>query len=214
MMARLAYALALAAVPANSVVIDRIAVIVGNHVIKDSDIVRDIRVVGFLNRQRPSFSPASRKQCASRLIDQEFIREEMSLGVYPKATPAEAAELLDRLRASRSASPADWTDQLLQAHLTDSELRDALAWQMTVLRFISLKFRPGVFIPEEELRQYYGAHRAELEAANPDRPPTFDGLRPAIQTTLVEDRVNQLFSDWLDEKRKEARIIYREAELK
>ena len=214
MMARLACALALATVPGAAVVIDRIAVIVGNHVIKDSNIVRDIRVVGFLNRERPSFSLAARKQCASRLIDQEFIREEMSVGAYPQATPAEAGELLDKLRASRSSSPADWTDQLLQAHLTESELRDALAWQVSVLRFINLKFRPGVFIPEDQLRQYYDAHRAELEAANPDRPPTFDGLRSAIETTLVEDRVNQLFYDWLDEKRKEARIIYREPELK
>ncbi len=214
MMARFACALALAAVPGAAVVIDRIAVIVGNHVIKDSDMVRDIRVVGFLNHEPPSFSLAARKQCASRLIDQEFIREEMSLGAYPQATPDEAAELLAKLRASSSASPADWTDQLLQAHLTESELRDALAWQVSVLRFISLKFRPGVFIADDQLRQYYDAHRAELEAANPDRPPTFEGLRSAIETTLVEDRVNQLFYDWLDEKRKEARIIYREPELK
>ncbi len=214
MMARFACALVLAAAPGNSVVIDRIAVIVGNHVIKDSDIVRDIRVVAFLNRERPSFSPTSRKQCASRLIDQEFIREEMSLGAYPQATPAQAGELLAKLRSSRSSSPADWTDQLLQAHLTEPELRTALAWQVSVLRFISLKFRPGVFIPEEQLRQYYGAHRAELEAANPDRTPTFDGLRSAIETTLVEDRVNQLFYDWLEEKRTESRIIYREPELK
>jgi hypothetical protein len=214
MMARLAYALVLAAVPANSVIIDRIAVIVGKHVIKDSDIVRDIRVVAFLNRERPSFSPAARKQCAGRLIDQEFIRQELSLGAYPLATPAEASELLDKLRASRSSSPVDWTDQLLQAHLTESELRSALAWQLSVLRFISLKFRPGVFIPEEQLRQYYAAHRAELEAANPNRPATFDGLRQTIETTLAEDRVNQLFYEWLDEKRKEARIIYREPELK
>ncbi len=214
MMARLAYALVLAAAPGNGVVIDRVAVIVGNHVIKDSDIVRDIRVVAFLNRERPDFSPASRKQCASRLIDQEFIREEMSAGAYPQATPAEAGELLAKLRASRSSSPADWTDRLLQAHLSESELRATLAWQVSVLRFINLKFRPGVFIPEEQLRQYYGAHRAELEAANPDRPPTFDGLRSAIETILVEDSVNQLFYDWLDDKRKEAQIIYREAGLK
>ncbi len=214
MMARLACVLALVSAPGHCVVIDRIAVIVDHHVIKDSDIVRDIRVVSFLNRESASFTPAARKQCARRLIDQQFIREEMSLGAYPVASAAEAAALLDQLRSSRSTSAADWTGQLLRAHITESELRDAMVWQMTVLRFISLKFRPGVIIPEEQLREYYGAHRHDLEAANPDRPATFDGLRTAIETTLIEDRVNQVFYEWLEEKHKEARIIYREEELK
>ncbi len=213
MMARLACALVLVAPPASAVIVDRIAIIVANHVIKDSDIVRDIRIVSFLNHEPPVFTAAARKQAASRLIDQQFIRDEIELGAYPTAPVSDAAALLDRLRDSRSSSGASWEDELALAHIAESELQSALLWQLTVLHFISLKFRPGVIISEDELHKYYAAHREQLEAASAGRDSTFDAMRSAIETTLVEERVNQLFYDWLDEKRKETHIEYREAGL-
>lgn len=63
-----------------AIVLDRIAVIVGKHVIKKSDIDRDLRVTEFLNRQPLSLISTVKRQSAERLIDQEIIRQEIITG--------------------------------------------------------------------------------------------------------------------------------------
>src|ERR1035441_6480073 len=68
--------------PAGSVVIDRIAVIVDKHVIKASDIGRDVRVTEFLNREPLNMNADVKKKAAERLIDQTVIREEVEKGGY------------------------------------------------------------------------------------------------------------------------------------
>ena len=61
----------------SATIIDRIAVVVGNGVVKDSDIDRDIRVTAFLNGEPLDFSASARKKSAAHLIDQIFIRREI-----------------------------------------------------------------------------------------------------------------------------------------
>ena len=72
----------LAASLTQAAIVDRIAIIVGNAIIKDSDILRDLEVTAFLNNESPVISPASRKIAAGRLLDQALIRKEIEAGEY------------------------------------------------------------------------------------------------------------------------------------
>ena len=83
---------------ASAVIIDRIAIIVGNLIIKDSDISRDVRATEFLNDEPLNVSNAARKQAANRLIDQLFIRHEIFIAGYPVATQDEADQQITQLR--------------------------------------------------------------------------------------------------------------------
>ena len=83
-----------------------------------------------------------------------------------------------------------------------------------MLAFIELKFRAGVIIPEAESRKYYQDHLEALKEANAGKPDTFDDLRPQIENTLAEGRVNGLFYAWLEEKRKESKIEYLDETLR
>ena len=75
------FILLLAACPAYpGTIIDRIAIIVGKQVIKDSDITREIRLTSFLNTDPLDLGPGARRRAANRLIDQALIRNEMRLG--------------------------------------------------------------------------------------------------------------------------------------
>ena len=57
------------------------------------------------------------------------------------------------------------------------ELRAQLLWQLTVLRFIDQRFRPGVLVTDEEVRTYYDS------TANVIRKTTsFDTLEPKIRS--------------------------------
>ena len=82
-----------------AVILDRIAVIAGTHVIKASDIDRDIRLTDFLNRAPLNFSPTAKKESAERLITQQIIRDEIVSGGYRRPPEAEAAQLEAELRS-------------------------------------------------------------------------------------------------------------------
>src|SRR5690349_13162610 len=91
----------LAASLAQAVIIDRIAVIIGNSIVKDSDIDRNIRVTSLLNNEPLNFDNAARKKAANRLIDQIFIRREIQIGDYPVATLQEVDQQLESLKKQR-----------------------------------------------------------------------------------------------------------------
>jgi len=67
-------------------VIDRVAVIVENHVITLSEVDRDLRLTEFLNREQRDSSSDYRRKAAERLIDQTIIRDEFVKGGYRRAT--------------------------------------------------------------------------------------------------------------------------------
>lgn len=209
---RLSILVMLCSLAASATIVDRVAVIVGPHVVKSSDIERDIRVVNFINGEPLDFSLAARKKAASRLIDQEMIRQEIRAGGYPIATSNETGQMLDHLRKEHGGE-AGFERALGAYGITSDELRSQLAWQMTALRFIDARFRPGVVVSEEEMNDYYRTHRAELMKAYPSARG-LDDLRPHIEDAIAGERVNKAFYDWLAERRKEVRVEYREDDLK
>jgi hypothetical protein len=194
-------------IPARAVIIDRTAVVVDRVPILDSEIARDIRITAFLNQEQPDFSDASRKKAASRLIDQQLIRRQVSRGGYPVASQAETNQFLAQIRHDRFSSDAQFKQVLAQYDITDDELRDRLSWQLTVLRFIDTMFRPQVVVSDQEVQQYYDAHRAQFDS----KP--LDAVRSAIVEPVTGEKVNTLLNDWLEQGRKSARIEYLEKSL-
>src|SRR5580698_7161744 len=93
--------LLLGEVLSGAVVLDRIAVVAGTHVIKTSDIDRDIRLTDFLNRAPLNFSANAKRESAERLITQQLIRDEIVSGGYRRPPESEAAELEAQLLRDR-----------------------------------------------------------------------------------------------------------------
>jgi parvulin-like peptidyl-prolyl isomerase len=202
------FLIAFAAALPGAVVLDRIAVIIGKHAIKLSDIEHELRLTEFLNNQPLDLGAAARKRTADHLIDQAVIRDEIALEGYGRATDSQAASMLDQVRKNRFAgSDARLRASLERYGLTENELRDHLLWQMTVLNFIDQRFRPGVMVNDDDVRKYYDSHLAELKKQHP-RDFSFETLAPQIRILLEGEQVNQQFDAWLDEARKNARIQY------
>lgn len=191
-------------------VLDRIGVIVGKHVIKQSDINRDLRVTEFLNRAPLDLSAAARRQSAERLIDQEIIRQEIITGGYERPAESEATALEAKLRQERfGGSESRLQQELARYGLSEQQLRDELRWQLTVLRFIDQRFRVGVIVTDEEVRTYYDQHLAELRRQYPANSG-FEALEPKIRSLLEGERVNQSFDEWLKEARSRYQIDYKQ----
>ena len=194
-------------------VIDRMAVIVGNHVIKASDIDRDLRLTEFMNREPLNLNAEAKRKSADRLIDQEVIRREIETGGYRRPSEAEADAFEKQLQKDRfGGSAAQLREALMRYQLTPAELREQLLWQLTVLRFIEQRFRPGVLVTDEDVRSYYDQHLDELRKHNPGRS-RFELMQPEIRNLLEGNRINQNFNEWLQEARKRYRVEYRQEAL-
>jgi len=64
-------------------IVDRVAVVVGNEVITESEVNMEARLTAFFNGTPLDLSVAQRKAAAERLVDQLLIRNEMQIGGYP-----------------------------------------------------------------------------------------------------------------------------------
>jgi peptidyl-prolyl cis-trans isomerase C len=210
---RLAAVLLFAMPLAQAVIVDRVAIIVGNAIVKDSDIDEDLRATAFLNNENAVFNPTARKKAASRLIDQALIRKEIQSGEYPSAPVAEAQSLLADLK-KRYPDEAAYQKTLSSRGIDEEEVKDRLLWQLTVLRFIDARFRPAALVTDEEIEKYYNQNQQQLRAANPGKPVTLEALRAQIQDTLTGERVNEFLDDWLNRRRQDTKIVYLEDTLK
>lgn len=193
-----------------AVVVDRMAVVVGKHVVKVSDIERDLRVTAFLNREPLALDPGARKKSAERLIDQEIMRQEIATGRYKRATDDDALALLKQIRQERFGGvEARLQSALVQYGLSQEQLREQLLWQLTVLRFIDQRFRPGVLVDDDEVRVYYDQHLPELRKQYP-RDNRFEVLAPKIRSSLEGERMDKALEAWIAQARTRNRIDYRE----
>ena len=179
------------------VVLDRMALIVNDKVIKASEIDRDLRVTSFINETPLEFTPAARKKAADRLIEQALIRREVNVANYPPATDQELNELLAQLKKQRGAR---FASELKRYGITEEQLRKQLAWQITVLHFIEQRFRPGVQITDADVQDFLKKH--------------VKMTREQAEQQIAGERVNTEFFNWLDRARKRATVEYREAALK
>jgi hypothetical protein len=192
-----------------AVILDRIAVIAGTHIIKLSDIDRDIRLTDFLNRTPLNLNASARKEAAERLITQQIIRDDIVSGGYRRPPDSEAAQLEMELRRDRfSGSEQRLRDALQRYGLTEPELHAQLLWQLTVLQFIDQRFRGGVVVTDEEVRDFYDEHYVELRKRYP-KDNSLEAVEPTIRNTLEGERINQAFDDWLDQERKSLHVEFK-----
>jgi hypothetical protein len=196
---------------ASAAVIDRVAITVNSDLVKDSDIDRDLLATQMLNGDPPNLSLTARKKDAAHLIDQVFIRDEINVGAYPAATEEEANQELDKLVSDRYRARADFDAALRRYRLTEADLREQFRWQLTVLQFIDLRFRPAVLITDEVVDKYYAQHLAQLKKQNPKG--TEPDLKSDAREILTGEAVNKLLFEWLDLHRHDAKITYLEASL-
>lgn len=193
-------------------IIDRIAVIVANGVVKDSDIDRDIRITAFLNGEPLDFSLKARKKSASHLIEQIFIRREIQIGDYPGATLQETDQQLAALKKHRFVNDAAYERALQRYGINDLDIRFHFQWQLTVLRFIDLRFEPAVLVTDAEIQTYYKQHLGQLQHEHPGKS-SLEQVTNEIRDDITGEKVNKLFFAWLDEQRRATKIKFLEGNL-
>jgi hypothetical protein len=197
------------AVESRAVIVDRVAVAVGNKVITQSDIDRRIRLTAFENSGTPDFSLASRKEAAERLIDQRLVEREMDIGQFPRVALEHEKELLAAYEKSNHQSDYAALRRRLAAYgLSESDLEDDLARQQNLLTFLDLRFRPAVQVAEQDVQKYFDEKIPEA-----GEQQTLSALRPEIERLLANERADRDLEDWLKDQRRRTRIDYVDKDL-
>jgi len=183
-------------------VIDRIAATVGKQVIAESQVYEEIRVTAFLAGAQPDWSDSSRLQTVNRLVDQTLIRREIDATRFPEAPPEEAAKLLEQLKTATK----DFEASLASNRLTDAIIQKHLQWQVTLLRFVEYRFKPGVEVTDTELNDFYASQVKQWKAEG-KAVPTLDEVRPDLERLLTAKYVDQALDLWLGDQRTETAIV-------
>ena len=187
-------------------VVDRIAVTVGNQVITETEILREIALAAFLNGEKPSFTPENKRKAADQLVEQKLVHKEMDMGHYPEATEEQAKELLEQTVRNMGGEAA-MQKQLVEDGLTEEDLEKHLLWQLTLVRFIDLRFRPAIQVTAQDALDYYRKEVAPKQ--KPGQQVPLADVRDRIMKTLSAQKADQQLDEWLKHAKATTRIDYK-----
>jgi hypothetical protein len=194
-------------------IIDRIAITAGNQVITESQLEEEIRVTAFLNRDKVDLTAAAKKEAAGRLIEQALIKREMDLSRYPLPELSEAGKSLQSIKEMYPSETA-FNDALQSYGVTADELTRRWWWQLTLLRFIDYRFRPGIQIPPADVQAYYRQQVSQWELKGTKPIPTLEESRDQIEEILTQKRIDQALDEWIKDTENQVAINYLDPGLK
>jgi len=158
-------------------IVDRVVVALDLYAITLSKVNEEIRVTAFQEQHPVDLSPASRREAANRLVEQELVRRQMRASQYPAPSKETVDELME---GERKANP-DFQAALDRYGITESVLREHLEKELMLLEFV---------------RQRFLSERDTLEA--PDKAALDAKLEQSL-TDWLEQTKKQTRIRWVEE---------------
>jgi peptidyl-prolyl cis-trans isomerase SurA len=199
--------------PGAAVTLDRVVAVVNRQAILESDIEEEMQL-SVLDPGRITQEKMTERQALEQLISRALIQQQIRQEDLP-ATEPKPEMIASRIREIRTELPvcvrancktdAGWQAFLAQHELTQQEFEDYLRHRLEILSFIEMRFRQGIRISPEEVKTYYeGTLLPEYPAG--ETPPPLQQVSSRIEEILLQQRVNQLFDDWLANLRKQGQV--------
>lgn len=191
--------LLLAASPLHAVIVDKIAVIVNNDVITQSEGIAlqrlDLHLSGLSTEKDP----------LQQRIDHQLLLQQLA-----KQPPVPLTDEEVQLEIERYAGRHDSQDQLIKFLSSigmnysdfDTEVRE----QLRIRRFITERFRPFVNITIEEAERYYESTYVPRRQKEGVEVLPFAESFTAVQNEMVESNVQIRLTDYLEQLRQSATI--------
>ena len=192
--------------------LDRIVAVANDAVILESDLDEERRLAVFqpFHDARQRFS---REQVIDRLIDRALILQQDRLQPEDKITDQQVDEQLTSLRKDIPAcreyhcdTEAGWQKFVSDQGFTMEELTNIWRQRMEVLRFIEVRFRTGIHISDEEIRDYYQKTLLPQYASKGATPPKLQAISDRIEEILLQRQVSNLLTDWLTSLRAQGSV--------
>lgn len=189
-------------------IVDRIVATVNGHVILQSDWDDAVRFEAFVEgRPLDHLSDQDRSRALDRLIDQELLREQ-SQGADAPQPPAEEVQqrILEIQTEHKATTSSAWHTALARYGLAQKQVETWLAHDISVLHQVEARLRPTVQIAPQTIESYYQAtFLPELRKSGAQDVPLAQ-VSGKIREILTEQKVNELFTSWLQSLRSESKI--------
>lgn len=186
-------------VPCFAVVIDKIAAIVNDDVVTQTEVTQ-VEKLNLDLSDLPSYGSALQDRINHHLILQQM----------RKQPPLDVTE--DEIQSAINSyvnKQGGTDDLLLFLHgigMNYSDFEQEVREEIYIHRFLSDRFRPFVNVSIEEAEKYYNeVYKPELEKRGEQVPP-FPETFNDVQDRLARDRMETHVREWLDEQRKTASI--------
>ena len=188
------------------VVLDRMVAVVNGDVILESDVDEERR----FEEIQPYRAAAtfSRERAIQRLVDRDLILQQAALQPEDRVTDAELDAQLATLRKDIPAckqyhceTDAGWQKYVGEHGFTVEEFRDRWRKRMELLKFIEVRFRNGIRISDDEIKEYYEKTMLPEYAKRNVTPPALDTISKRIEEVLLQQQVGNLLRDWLQSLR-------------
>ena len=189
-------------------VVDRVAVVVGKDVITESEIFRQIRLTAFQNKEKPDFSLENKRNVAEKLVEQSLIRREIESNRYVLGEVPDLDKMLADFKAERFKSDDEYRAALRQYEITEDELKAQMKWQLTLVPFIDIRFRPAVQLSSQDVKDYYERELLPKFSSLTEKPPTLEEATPSIESILTAERADHALDRWLGQMRTQTRIRF------
>jgi parvulin-like peptidyl-prolyl isomerase len=139
------------------------------------------------------------------LIEQWIVNTEATESHFPQPAQSEVDRELARLVA-QLGGPEAYAAKLRELGLSAAQVRELLARQIYVERYIDYKFRPSAQIKSEDIENYY---QKELlpEMAKPNQvAPRLADVEGEIRELLTQRAITDRATKWLDETKSRLKI--------
>jgi parvulin-like peptidyl-prolyl isomerase len=141
----------------------------------------------------------------SELIEQWIVQTEAAALHFPDPAKSEVDRELGRLTA-QFGTPETYAAKLKELGLTADEVRQLLARQIYIERYLDYKFRPSVQIEPSEIDAYFQKELLpELAKKNQPAPNRAD-VEEQIREVLVQRGISDLTAKWLDDTKSRLKI--------
>jgi peptidyl-prolyl cis-trans isomerase SurA len=209
----LPFAAATYAQDAAPVVLDKVVAVVNKRVILASDLDDEIRL-SVLDASQVGQGDLTREHALEQLISRTLVEQQIGTEDEEAVQPApeDVTARVDDLRRelpecvhSQCASEPGWKAFLATHGLTEERVEEYLRYRLEILRFIEVRFRPGIRISPADIETYYHQTLVPQYKAGEAVPP-LERVGPRIEEILLERQVNSMFDQWLDNLRKQGNV--------
>ena len=141
----------------------------------------------------------------AELIEQWVVETEATTARFTQPAQSEVDQELARL-AAQFPTPVAYSMKLRELGLTAGEVRQMLARQLFVERYLDYKFRPTVQIEAADIQSYYEKEFSPELTGKNQAVPKLEQVEAQIRELLTQRQISDLAAKWLDETKSHLKI--------
>jgi parvulin-like peptidyl-prolyl isomerase len=181
-------------------VVDRIVARIEGDII----LLSQVRELGAFQRLVEGRAESDERLLAE-LIEQWIVQTEATESQFPQPAQSEVDRELARLVA-QFGSPEAYAAKLRELGLSAEQVRQLLARQIYVERYIDYKFRPTVQIQAADIEAYYQKELLPELAKKNQLTPRLADVEGEIRELLTQRAITDLATKWLEETKSRLKI--------